>query len=156
VWLTDNGRIKRSAASLHTAYAWLSARIVWRRYDVFFTQAGAQAYVRDLPDAAASRLFAQRYQLRHQASAAADEAEQLAINQNRAGFVSYTNVVVAQPAALAARSALAAITIGTANNGSLPDHGPRRRMGRSVGTCPLTLAVSDCLSTTAARTRTTA
>lgn len=60
---------------------------------------------------AASRILAQQYELRLQASAAADEAERLAVNQYRAGTVSYTNVVVAQTAALAARSALATIAV---------------------------------------------
>lgn len=66
----------------------------------------------DLEDQlAAARLLEQQYEFRRQASAAADEAEQLAMNQYRAGSVSYTNVVVAQTAALAARSALATITM---------------------------------------------
>jgi NodT family efflux transporter outer membrane factor (OMF) lipoprotein len=60
---------------------------------------------------AAARLLEQQYNFRRQASAAADEAERLAMNQYRAGTVSYTNVVIAQTAALAARDALATITV---------------------------------------------
>lgn len=60
---------------------------------------------------ASSRLLARQYDLRSQASAAADETERLTMNQYRAGSVSYTNVVVAQTAALEARRALAAIAV---------------------------------------------
>ena len=60
---------------------------------------------------ASSRLLEQQYESRREASAAADETEQLAMNQYRAGAVSYTNVVVAQTAALSARRALAVIEV---------------------------------------------
>ena len=60
---------------------------------------------------ASSRLLAQQYDLRNQATAAADESERLTMNQYRAGSVSYTNVVVAQTAALTARRALASIAV---------------------------------------------
>jgi NodT family efflux transporter outer membrane factor (OMF) lipoprotein len=56
---------------------------------------------------AASRQLTQQYELRRQASEAADETERLTLNQYRAGTVSYTNVVVAQTSALTARVALA-------------------------------------------------
>lgn len=56
---------------------------------------------------AASRQLTEQYQLRRQASEAADETERLTLNQYRAGTVSYTNVVVAQTTALSARQALA-------------------------------------------------
>jgi NodT family efflux transporter outer membrane factor (OMF) lipoprotein len=56
---------------------------------------------------AASRLLTREYELRRQASEAADETERLTLNQYRAGTVSYTNVVVAQTSALSARQALA-------------------------------------------------
>lgn len=56
---------------------------------------------------AASRQLTQQYELRKQASEAADETERLTLNQYRAGTVSYTNVVVAQTSALSARQALA-------------------------------------------------
>jgi NodT family efflux transporter outer membrane factor (OMF) lipoprotein len=55
---------------------------------------------------AGSRLLTTQYELRRQASEAADETERLTLNQYRAGTVSYTNVVVAQTTALAARQAL--------------------------------------------------
>jgi len=58
---------------------------------------------------AAARQLEQQYELRRQASEAADETERLTFNQYRAGQVSYTNVVVAQTAALSARVALAEI-----------------------------------------------
>jgi NodT family efflux transporter outer membrane factor (OMF) lipoprotein len=45
------------------------------------------------------------------ASAAADETERLTLNQYKAGTVAYTNVVVAQTAALSARRSLAANTV---------------------------------------------
>lgn len=60
---------------------------------------------------ASSRLLEQQYESRREAVAAADETEQLTMNQYRAGTVSYTNVVVAQTAALEARRALAAIEV---------------------------------------------
>lgn len=60
---------------------------------------------------ASSRLLTQQYDLRNQAATAADESERLTMNQYRAGSVSYTNVVVAQTAALEARRALASIAV---------------------------------------------
>jgi NodT family efflux transporter outer membrane factor (OMF) lipoprotein len=48
-----------------------------------------------------------QYDLRKQASIAADEAEQLTINQYRAGLISYTDVVTIQATALSARTTLA-------------------------------------------------
>jgi NodT family efflux transporter outer membrane factor (OMF) lipoprotein len=60
---------------------------------------------------ASSRLLEQQYESRRQAAAAADETEQLTMNQYRAGTVSYTSVVVAQTAALSARRALAVIEV---------------------------------------------
>ena len=60
---------------------------------------------------AASKLLAQQYEFRRQASEAADETERMTQNQYRAGTVSYTNVVVAQTAALSARRALATIAL---------------------------------------------
>jgi NodT family efflux transporter outer membrane factor (OMF) lipoprotein len=58
-----------------------------------------------------SRQLAQQYELRRQASEAADETERLTLNQYRAGTVSYTNVVVAQTSALSARQALARVEL---------------------------------------------
>ena len=58
---------------------------------------------------ASSRLLSQQYEFRRQASEAADETERLTQNQYRAGTISYTDVVVAQTAALSARRALASI-----------------------------------------------
>ena len=55
---------------------------------------------------AATRILAQEYEIRRQASAAADLAEQMSLNQYRAGLVSYTNVIVTQAAAFNARTAL--------------------------------------------------
>jgi NodT family efflux transporter outer membrane factor (OMF) lipoprotein len=48
-----------------------------------------------------------QYELRKQASVAADEAEQLTLNQYRAGLVDYTNVVSVQATAFNARTTLA-------------------------------------------------
>jgi outer membrane protein TolC len=53
----------------------------------------------------------QQYDFRREASQAADESEQLTMNQYRAGTISYTDVVVAQTAALSARRALASISL---------------------------------------------
>jgi NodT family efflux transporter outer membrane factor (OMF) lipoprotein len=60
---------------------------------------------------ASSRLLSQQYEWRRQASEAADETERLTQNQYRAGTISYTDVVVAQTAALSARRALASIAL---------------------------------------------
>ncbi len=60
---------------------------------------------------AASRLLDLEHEYRRQASEAADESERLVLNQYRAGTVSYTNVVVAQTAALSARVALSQIIV---------------------------------------------
>jgi NodT family efflux transporter outer membrane factor (OMF) lipoprotein len=58
-----------------------------------------------------SRQLVQQYELRRQASEAADETERLTLNQYRAGTVSFTNVVVAQTSALSARQALARVEL---------------------------------------------
>jgi NodT family efflux transporter outer membrane factor (OMF) lipoprotein len=58
---------------------------------------------------AATRQLQIQYEFRRQASEAADESERLTFNQYRAGTVGYTNVVIAQTAALSARVALAQI-----------------------------------------------
>jgi NodT family efflux transporter outer membrane factor (OMF) lipoprotein len=58
-------------------------------------------------DLAATRVLAQQSDLRHQASAAADQAEQIILNQYKAGTVDYTVVVTAQTAAFQARLAVA-------------------------------------------------
>jgi NodT family efflux transporter outer membrane factor (OMF) lipoprotein len=60
---------------------------------------------------ASSRVLVQEYDFRREASQAADETEQLTMNQYRAGTISYTDVVVAQTAALSARRALASIAL---------------------------------------------
>ncbi len=60
---------------------------------------------------AASIQLARQYELRKQASEAADETERLTLNQYRAGTVSFTNVVVAQTSALSARVALARVEL---------------------------------------------
>jgi NodT family efflux transporter outer membrane factor (OMF) lipoprotein len=60
---------------------------------------------------ASSRILTQQYELRRQASEAADETERITMNQYRAGTISYTDVVVTQTAALSARRALATIAL---------------------------------------------
>ena len=60
---------------------------------------------------AASNLLAKQYELRRQASGAADEAERLTQIQYKAGTISYTDVVVAQTAALTARRSLAELAL---------------------------------------------
>ena len=57
-------------------------------------------------DLAADRVLGQEIPYRLQASQAADQAEQIAINQYRAGTTDYTTVVVAQATALSARQSL--------------------------------------------------
>lgn len=58
---------------------------------------------------AAVRVLARQHELRQQASAAADEAERLALNQYQAGRLGYSDVIVAQVAALNARRQLAQV-----------------------------------------------
>jgi NodT family efflux transporter outer membrane factor (OMF) lipoprotein len=55
---------------------------------------------------AAVRVLARQYELRRQASIAADEAERLALNQYTAGRLGYADVIVAQVAAFNARRQL--------------------------------------------------
>ena len=55
---------------------------------------------------AASRVLAEQYELRRQASVAADQVEQQVLNRYRAGQVSYSEVVTAQATALNTRRAL--------------------------------------------------
>ena len=55
---------------------------------------------------AAGRVLGEEAPLREQASQAADQSEQIALNQYRAGTADYTTVVVAQASALSARQAL--------------------------------------------------
>jgi len=75
-------------------------------------------------------LLAREFEARQRASTAADVAEQLALNQYKAGTISYTDVVVLQTAALSARQALAearlacqtnAVTLVTALGGGWED-----------------------------------
>jgi len=56
---------------------------------------------------AAASVLAREHDLRRQASSAADEAERIALNQYKAGAISFTDVVVVQAAALNARRSLA-------------------------------------------------
>lgn len=58
----------------------------------------------------ATRVLVERAQWIAQASQSADEAERIALNRYQAGLVAYTDVVVAQTAALSARQALAQAT----------------------------------------------
>ena len=60
---------------------------------------------------ASSNYLSRQYEFRRVASEAADETEQLTLNQYKAGTVSYTDVVVAQTAALDARRSLAAVAL---------------------------------------------
>jgi NodT family efflux transporter outer membrane factor (OMF) lipoprotein len=55
---------------------------------------------------AATLVMARQYELLQEASAAADAAEAITLNEYKAGKIVYTNVVVAQAAALSARRAL--------------------------------------------------
>jgi len=63
-----------------------------------------------------STLLAREFEARKRASAAADIAEQLALNQYKAGTFSYTDVVVLQTAALSARQALAQARLACQTN----------------------------------------
>jgi len=56
---------------------------------------------------AATRILAQRAALLAEASRAADEAEQISLNQYKARLVDYSTVVIAQASALSARQSLA-------------------------------------------------
>jgi outer membrane protein TolC len=58
-----------------------------------------------------SRTLAEQEAFRRQASEAADETERLALNQYRAGQISYTDVVTAQASALSARRTLAQLLL---------------------------------------------
>lgn len=101
--LFNAGATRAQVAGAHAAYDQTVAE---------YRQSVLTAFQEVEDQLAASRLLAQQYEFRRQASAAADETERLTMNQYRAGTVSYTNVVVAQTAALAARSALATIVVG--------------------------------------------
>jgi NodT family efflux transporter outer membrane factor (OMF) lipoprotein len=57
-------------------------------------------------DLIASKVLDQQYVLLQQASTAADQAEQIVLNQYQAGQVAYTNVITAQTEAYQARNAL--------------------------------------------------
>lgn len=59
---------------------------------------------------AATRVLAQQYELRRQASEAADQVEQQVLNRYRAGQVSFSEVVIAQATALSARRSLVQLT----------------------------------------------
>jgi NodT family efflux transporter outer membrane factor (OMF) lipoprotein len=59
---------------------------------------------------AATRVLEQQYELRRQASEAADQAEAQVINRYRSGQVGYSDVVGAQATALSARRALVQLT----------------------------------------------
>ncbi len=61
-------------------------------------------------------LLAREFEARQRASTAADVAEQLALNQYKAGTISYTDVVVLQTAALSARQALAQARLACQTN----------------------------------------
>jgi NodT family efflux transporter outer membrane factor (OMF) lipoprotein len=63
-----------------------------------------------------STLLAREFEARRRASTAADLAEQLALNQYKAGTISYTDVVVLQTAALSARQALAQARLACQTN----------------------------------------
>jgi outer membrane protein TolC len=52
------------------------------------------------------RVLERRYDLLQSSSSAADQTEQMLLNQYRAGQVAYTDVVTAQASALSARRAL--------------------------------------------------
>ncbi len=54
----------------------------------------------------ATRVLARRYALLQTSSSAADQTEQMILNQYKAGQVAYTDVVQAQASALSARRAL--------------------------------------------------
>lgn len=58
---------------------------------------------------AAARVLARQHELRQRASAAADEAERMALNQYQAGRLGYSDVIVSQVAALNARRQLAQV-----------------------------------------------
>ena len=58
---------------------------------------------------AAARVLERQYELRRQASTAADEAERLAINQYQAGRLGYADVIIAQVSAFNARRQLAQV-----------------------------------------------
>ncbi len=57
-------------------------------------------------DLVAAKVLDQQYVLLQQASTAADQAEQIVLNQYQAGQVAYTNVITAQTQAYQARNAL--------------------------------------------------
>ena len=59
---------------------------------------------------AAARVLEQQFELRRQASAAADQVEQQVLNRYRAGQVGFSEVVAAQVTALNARRSLAQVT----------------------------------------------
>jgi NodT family efflux transporter outer membrane factor (OMF) lipoprotein len=120
------GALFKTASSTHSASASIaesifnggatSARVAGARaaYDqtvAEYRQSVLTAF-QDVEDQlAASTWLARQYEFRRQASEAADETERLSLNQYRAGTVGYTNVIVAQTAALSARRSLAEIAL---------------------------------------------
>jgi len=71
-----------------------------------YRQTALTAFQQVEDDLAAARVLQDEAALRERASASADQAEQILLNQYRAGQVAYTSVVVAQATALSARQAL--------------------------------------------------
>jgi NodT family efflux transporter outer membrane factor (OMF) lipoprotein len=71
-----------------------------------YRQAVLTAFQQVEDDLAAARVLQDEEPLRTQASQSADLAEQVTLNQYRAGTVAYTSVVVAQASALSARESL--------------------------------------------------
>jgi NodT family efflux transporter outer membrane factor (OMF) lipoprotein len=86
------------------------ARAAWAQSVAQYRQTVLDAF-RDVEDQLASQQALQRqYQLRREASEAADQTEQQVMNRYRAGQVSFSEVVQAQVSALSARRALVQLT----------------------------------------------
>ncbi|MGH8338099.1 MAG: efflux transporter outer membrane subunit, partial [Gammaproteobacteria bacterium] len=79
------------------------ARAAYDQAVAQYRQAALTAFQQVEDNLAAARVLQDEQPLREQASTAADQAEQIALNQYKAGTVAYTGVVTAQASALGAR-----------------------------------------------------
>ena len=82
------------------------ARAAYDQAVAQYRQAALTAFQQVEDNLAAARVLQDEQPLREQASSSADQAEQIALNQYKAGTVAYTSVVTAQASALGARQTL--------------------------------------------------
>jgi NodT family efflux transporter outer membrane factor (OMF) lipoprotein len=83
-----------------------AARAAYDQAVATYRQTALSAFQGVEDNLAATLIMARQYEFLKEASAAADAAERITLNEYRAGQIVYTDVVVAQAAALSARRAL--------------------------------------------------